>query len=236
MQAIDRVEAATEADELAYVLSHDLRASARALKELPAWIREDLKESAIELPEDINGHVDLLVRHADRLDRMLLDLLKYSRVGRKEPATIIDVASLLPNALLKMQIAPPKDVQIEGNIEGRLNIAPCEAADLIHILVDNALMHGGDTIRLSCETTESHVELRVCDDGPGIPEHKVEAVFLPLQTSMRRDEAEGTGMGLAIANKIVTQASGQIFVSQTGTQFAVIVRFPCASRMACAHH
>ena len=57
--------------------------------------------------------------------------------------------------------------------------------------------------------------LTVSDDGPGIPPQFREAVFDPLRTLKPRDVCEGSGMGLAIARKIVTRLGGTISLAET---------------------
>ena len=71
-----------ETDDIIYRISHDLRASVRALQDLPTWIDEDLKQAAISIPAPTGRHLELIASHACRLDLMLTGLLEYSRVGR----------------------------------------------------------------------------------------------------------------------------------------------------------
>ena len=82
MVPVTRTEPSSELENFVYIVSHDLRNSARALTEVPQWLREDLQDLGLAVDEDFRENLDLLERHAKRLDRMLLDLLVYSRVGR----------------------------------------------------------------------------------------------------------------------------------------------------------
>ena len=82
--SIPIAEADTETDELIYRISHDLRASVRALQELPNWVVEDLNSTPIALPQATSRHLELISSHACRLDLMLTGLLEYSRIGRMQ--------------------------------------------------------------------------------------------------------------------------------------------------------
>ena len=94
---VDEVE--TETDEIIYRISHDLRASVRALQELPSWIAEDLDRAALRLPAPTSRHLELVADHACRLDLMLTGLLEYSRVGRMQPITAVAPRDVLEDVL-----------------------------------------------------------------------------------------------------------------------------------------
>ena len=64
-----------ELDEFIYLISHDVRGSVRALLELPQWIAEDLQEAGIPVDGSVATSIEMMNRHAGRLDRMLVDLL-----------------------------------------------------------------------------------------------------------------------------------------------------------------
>jgi len=99
LMKIEPAEPASELDEFVYIVSHDLRNSARALSEVPVWLREDFSANGVELTVDMREDFDLLERHARRLDRMLLDLLVYSRVGRLQEVTRVDLSLVLERVL-----------------------------------------------------------------------------------------------------------------------------------------
>ncbi len=92
-------ESDSETDDLIYRISHDLRASVRALQELPGWIGEDLAQAAIRLPAPTERHLDLIASHASRLDLMLTGLLEYSRIGRMQPISAVKPAAVLEEVL-----------------------------------------------------------------------------------------------------------------------------------------
>jgi len=71
-------------EDLIYLISHDVRSSVRALLELPNWISEDLEEAGFPVQGQVAASIELMNRHTSRLDRMLVDLLTYSRIGRMQ--------------------------------------------------------------------------------------------------------------------------------------------------------
>lgn len=93
-----------ELDQFVHHISHDLRASVRALRDLPTWIESDLAEAQIELPSDASEYLQMMQKHALRLDRMLLDLLTYSRVGRRQEVRVVDLSETLDEALNQLSI------------------------------------------------------------------------------------------------------------------------------------
>jgi light-regulated signal transduction histidine kinase (bacteriophytochrome) len=80
-----------ELEDVVYILSHDVRGSVRGLLELPQWIKEDLVEQGYEITGSLAQCFVLMIPHMSRLDRMLIDLLEYSRVGRKQSMRTIDL-------------------------------------------------------------------------------------------------------------------------------------------------
>ena len=116
--------------------------------------------------------------------------------------------------------------------------AGAQLEQVLRNLIGNAIKHHdkqrGEVI-VSAETTGDLVELIVRDDGPGIAPEFHEKIFQLFQTLKRRDEVEGSGMGLAIVRKLVERQNCQISVQSqgngTGTQF----RFQWPTSRATAH-
>src|SRR5690606_24628061 len=82
-------------------------------------------------------------------------------------------------------------------------------------LVSNALKHHDrDTgeVHIDVEDAGQHYVFRVRDDGPGIPLNYRERIFGLFSTLKRRDEVEGSGMGLAFVQKVVRRLGGQVSV------------------------
>lgn len=222
--------ASSEFEDFIYLISHDVRNSVRALIELPQWIEEDLAEAGVKLDGSVAESIELMNRHTGRLDRMLVDLLTFSRVGRMQELREIEVDLTLTDVLEEMRIPPGFNLSAElaSNV---LVLGDRDAPTLLTQLISNAIKHHDGTrgdITLRLENAAGTAILTVEDDGPGIPEEHRDRVFAAMTTLKPRDEVEGSGMGLAIVKKIAETYGGTVELSggSNGRGTKVVVTFP----------
>lgn len=203
-------------DEFIYILSHDVRGSARALIEIPKWIKEDLSEQGIGLPEDVSENLELMDRHARRLDKMLVDLLTYSRVGRDGAFQPLNIASALQDARSKISLPP--NFEVLKNLDCvQLWLSSADASALFLALLSNFAKHHNrerGVIQFSTFEENGRCILLIEDDGPGIPKNHWDRVLRVATTLKSRDEVEGSGMGLATIRKIIDHYGGQLDFEQ----------------------
>ncbi len=212
-----------ELDEFAYVASHDLKAPLRAIVNLAGWIAEDAGE---RLPTHSREHLEKLRGRALRMERLLDDLLTYSRIGRRDGV----VEGVKIDALIQDMIyllAPPAgfDVVMHGEMPVLLTVrTPLEL--VFRNLIGNAIKHhhqpAQGIIQISAQDLGDFVEFVISDNGPGIDPQYHERIFGMFQTLRPRDELEGSGMGLAIVKRAVEYRSGTITVESVegiGTTF-----------------
>jgi len=206
-------EANQSLDAFAYVASHDLKAPLRDIANLSTWIAEDARGC---LPEGSHRHLELLRDRVARMERMLDDLLAYSRAGRiRSRAEQVTVGALVDEAVA---LAGPLDgVEIRrAGTELSLTTPRTPLVQVLRNLVENAIKHhGGPGGLVAIEAAEAPNDMCrfvVADDGPGIPAEFRERVFQPLQTLRPRDQVEGSGMGLAIVKKLVEAHGGTVGV------------------------
>ena len=211
-----------ELDQYVYVASHDLKAPLRAIASLSEWIEEDL---AGKLPEESSHQMQLLRGRVYRLQSLIDGLLAYSRIGRTE--IILDtfnVEELLQDII--KALAPPPLFKIEIN----LAMPPLRAKkwlfkQVFFKLIDNAIKHHHcpvGHIHISVEEQSDFYQFAISDDGPGIAEEFHKKIFILFQTILARDVKENTGIGLAIAKKIVETEGGKIWLKSqddAGTTF-----------------
>jgi PAS domain S-box-containing protein len=203
-----------ELDQFAYSASHDLRAPLRAIKNLAQWISEDARDV---LPQESQQHLELMHQRIDRMERLLTDLLTYSRVGReKHQAETIDTTRLVHEVV--EFLAPPPGFSIRvGSLPHVVGPRP-PLEQVFRNLIGNAIKHhdrpdGRIEIDAVAEKGEGDfIEFLVRDDGPGIPEQYHEQIFQLFQTLKPRDQVEGSGMGLALVKKIVENQGGTIIL------------------------
>lgn len=215
----------TELDKFAYVASHDLRAPLRAIENLAGFIREDIGD---DIPLESRKHLDLMSRRIKRLDQLLTSLLDYSRVGRTElPVEKLDVVATIAG-IGEMILRDEFELSINGHI-GPFYSYRSPLEQVVRNLVDNAQKHhdqAAGKISVDIKRDGQFLLLAVRDDGPGIPQKFHERVFGMFQTLKPRDDTEGSGMGLAILQKLADSFGGSIVVksdpeTERGTRFEV---------------
>jgi PAS domain S-box-containing protein len=202
-------------EQFAYVASHDLKAPLRAIDSLAGWLEEDLGPA---LKDENRKHLSLLRQRTKRMERLLEDLLAYSRAGRVTadvapvaiPHLVAEIAELLnPPAGFSVQLLPT------GTAPAGFATAVTPLRQVLYNLVANAVKHhdrAQGAIEVGVESKGDLVEFTVADDGPGIAPEFHRRIFGMFQTLRPRDEVEGSGMGLAMVERIVTRYGGQVTV------------------------
>ena len=225
--SIPVAEADSEIDEMIYRISHDLRASVRALQELPGWIVEDLDKAAISLPEPTGRHLELVASHAGRLDLMLTGLLEYSRIGRMQPIASVKPAIVLAEVIDDLGFS--SKVSVKSSLDrGNIQMGHADLKRLFSILLTNAVrFHPEKAPRIEVSggpATGKDWVIEVADNGPGIPADKVEFVQRPMTKLVSRDVDPGAGMGLAILRKIAWTYGGSLQITAPKGGSGTIVR------------
>lgn len=199
-------------EDFIYLISHDLRNSVRALTELPLWVKEDLEKSGVQIPGPVNEHFAMMTQQMRRIDRMMIDLLIYSRVGRMQEVEQVALDGALDAVLSDVRV--PAGFTLERRIDcPQIEIGSRDIMTLLTALVSNAVKHcdhDGCKITVGSRDLGDSIEISVTDEGPGIPVKFRETVFEPMQTLRPRDEVEGSGMGLASVRKIAEFYGGEV--------------------------
>ncbi len=214
--SIPLAEAKSETDELIYRISHDLRASVRALQELPSWVIEDLASASVSIPPPSGRHLELIADHACRLDLMLTGLLEYSRVGRMQAIGPIKPSRVCQDVIEDLGVADAASLTVALDT-GNVQMGDADLARVFSILLTNAMRFNTaqqPRIDVSGGPIDARYwRLRVTDNGPGIPEQKRDLVLQPMTKLVSRDVDPGAGMGLAILRKIAMTYGGEVVIS-----------------------
>ena len=205
-----------ELDQFAYIASHDLKAPLRAVSSLATWLSEDAGDV---LPETSKGHLAKLHGRIERMERLLDDLLAYSRADRKMgSAEAVDLTTLVPEITDLLVVPEDFTVRVGGEVTS-LHTSKVALETVLRNLIGNAIKHHDrtdGTVEVAAfvrgEEEEGKLEVKVSDDGPGIDKRFHERVFTIFQTLKPRDVVEGSGVGLAIVKKIVERRGGQVSV------------------------
>ena len=211
-----------ELDNFAHVASHDLKAPLRAIDNLASWISEDIEDR-----DAVIEHVQMLRLRSQRMNRLLEDLLEYSRVGREESKIKEVDLNVMARDLFDLA-SPPKGFCLD--IVGELptfNALATPLEQVLRNLISNAIKHHDQPngcIGISCRDEGSHYDIIISDDGPGIAAEFHQKIFGMFQMLRARDDVEGSGMGLAMVKKIVENYGGAIALKSVlgeGSEFHV---------------
>ncbi len=197
-------------DEFLGHAAHDLRAPLRTIRNMLQLIEEDYGPA---LEPDA---VDLLLRAqraAGELDGLVIETLSYIRLGQYRPdRQWIDANLIVDAAIAALQAQiDERGVTITREALGMVYADSTLLRRLMQNLIGNAVQHGGDRqplqVVVGCDRRGREVELRVDDNGPGIPPELQDRLFEPFRRGSRR----GYGLGLAIARRIVEAHGGRIW-------------------------
>ena len=212
-------------EQFAYVASHDLKAPLRAIELLVQWITEGLNGYDTN---NVQENLGLLAKRTQRLNRLLDDLLAYSRAGRKIGAHRgADVHALVLDVVQLLNAPETISISIEGKLP-TLQTYPAPLEQVFRNLINNAVKHHPGPegrIVVSCEEQNDHYVFAVADDGEGIPIQYADRVFEMFQTLKPRDQVEGSGMGLAIVNRIVQWQGGRIWFESPPSGRGTVFKF-----------
>ncbi|GGP67862.1 PAS domain S-box protein [Shewanella saliphila] len=199
-----------ELHNFAYVASHDLKSPLRGIDQLASWLEEDLQG---KLSDEDAEYLTLMRGRINRMEKLLDDLLTYSRAGKKADAIhAVNVKDVVEN-VFDLCNTQNRFKLVFNSTVGDIITASVPLEQVLRNLINNAIKHhhtGSGTVSVSVTTTGRFYEFTVSDDGPGIPEQYAEKVFTMFTTLKPRDEVEGSGMGLAIVKKIVVAMGGDI--------------------------
>jgi PAS domain S-box-containing protein len=216
-------------EQFAYVASHDLQEPLRAVDGYVKLLQRHFPNRLnAEMQEYINGAVD----GAERMQRLITDLLAFSRVGtRSVTFALADLNALLSAALDNLQVTITESgTQVTSDPLPSLPVDATQFVLVFQNLIGNAIKFR------SQQTPKIHVGARkererwlfwVQDNGIGIESEYFERIFQIFQRLHSRKHYPGTGIGLAICKKIVERHGGGIWVeSQPGQGSTFYISMP----------
>ena len=217
-------------NEFLSVVSHELRTPLTSIRGSLGLISSG---ALVELTPQAERMVSIAVESSDRLTRLINDILDIERIqSGKLPMSLgpRSAADLLRTTAVEMSgLADANQVSIElGEVPGRVLADRDRIVQTLTNLVGNAVKFSpaGGTVRLETVVGCDSVTFAVHDDGRGIPEDKLEAIFEPFEQVDSSDAREkgGTGLGLAISRGIVERHGGRIW-AESRTGHGATVRF-----------
>lgn len=169
-----------------------------------------------------------MTEESDRLIRLVNDLLVLARAdaGRSLAHDPLEVLPILEEA--RRMGYPDRAIRLEAAETGLRILGDRDAfKQILLIALDNALKHTAGEIILRALRRENHVEIQVCDLGPGIPPEKLEHIFERFYRGVDNATLPGFGLGLPIAKALTENMGGQIKMSsEIGQGSTLTLRFP----------
>jgi PAS domain S-box-containing protein len=208
-----------ELEQFAYVASHDLQEPLRMVASFTQLLAKRYKD---KLDADANEFIGYAVDGANRMEKMINDLLSYSRVEtRGKPFEAVGCTAILNQALTNLRmVIEETGAMITQDPLPTVMGAESQLVQLFQNLIDNAIKFRREEpprIHVSAEDRGNDWFFSVKDNGIGIDPQYNERIFIIFQRLHRREEYPGTGIGLTICKKIVERHGGRVWVdSQPG--------------------
>ncbi len=201
-------------EQFAYAASHDLQ---EPLRMVSSYLQLIEGRYADELDANGEEFLEYAVDGAERMREMIDALLEYSRVEtRGQPLEPIDLDDVLEDVIddLQLQIQET-NAEITTERLPRVEGDASQLRQVLQNLLSNALEYSGDEpprVHVDAERRGDEYVVSVHDEGIGIPPENQDSVFEVFQRLHSREEYDGTGIGLALCERIVERHGGEIWV------------------------
>jgi signal transduction histidine kinase len=212
-------------EQFAYVASHDLQEPLRMVASYNQLLARRYKG---KLGEDADEFIGFTVEGVTRMQRLINDLLAYSRVGTRGGERVeVDLAKVFETTVQNLEQAI-KDTGAIVTADPLPKVVADEPQmmQLLQNLIGNAIkFHGEDVpkIHVGVKAQAKQFEFSVKDNGLGIDPQYFERIFVIFQRLNPRENYPGTGIGLAICKKIVERHGGRIWVESAPGQGSTVL-------------
>lgn len=216
-QKQDLARSNNELQQFAYVASHDLQEPLRMITSYLELLERRYKG---QLDAKADRFIAYAVDGAARMQILIDDLLKYSRVGsRSHTLEQVDCGAILQHALRNLQVAIVESkATITHSALPEVNANITQLTQLFQNLIGNAIKfrrQDPPEIQIGVKQTDGKWLFSVQDNGIGIESQYCDRIFAIFQRLHNRTDYPGTGIGLAICKKIVERHGGTLWVEST---------------------
>jgi PAS domain S-box-containing protein len=203
-----------ELEAFTYSVSHDLRAPLRAID---GFSRVLLEEHAAQLTPEGQRLLSVVLKNSQEMGRLIDDLLVFARLGRQPlRAQRVDMAPLVRQVIDDLRSGEPSRA-VEVDV-GSLPLAPCDPTLIRQVwmnLIGNAFKYtrprDAGRIDISGASRDGECVYSVKDNGVGFDMRYAHKLFGVFQRLHPADQFEGTGVGLALAHRIIQRHGGRIW-------------------------
>lgn len=218
-------------ERFAYVASHDLQ---EPLRMVASYTRLLARRYRGRLDERADKYIDYAAGGAERMKKLIQDLLSYSRIGTQGGEAVPTDSGEVLTAVLRDLYLRIRDCEARVTVEPLPTVLadPRQLRQLLQNLVENALKFSGEeapAVRVSGRLEGAWAVLSVADEGIGIEPQYFDRIFEIFQR-LHAGDARGTGIGLALCKRIVERHGGRIWVeSEPGAGATFHFTLPAAS-------
>ncbi|WP_394738944.1 PAS domain-containing sensor histidine kinase [Natronococcus roseus] len=225
-----RLEVSNEhLEQFAYAASHDLQEPLRMVSSYLQLIERRYKD---DLDDDGEEFLEFAIDGADRMRDMIEGLLEYSQVDtQSDSVESIDLNAVLEDVLEDLHVRiVESDAEVTVEDLPRLEGDASQLRQLFQNLLDNAITYSGDEpprIRVSADRRHNDWVISVDDEGIGIDSKDQDRIFTVFDRLHSHGAYEGTGIGLALCQRIVERHGGEIWVDSEpgeGATFSFTLR------------
>jgi PAS domain S-box-containing protein len=212
-----------ELEAFSYSVSHDLRAPLRAVN---GFSRILLQDYGSQLAPEAQGYLRMVSENAQQMGRLIDDLLAFSQLGRQQLRT----QRVLPAEVVRGALdglAPEREGREVQIVLDELAVCQADPVLLRQVyvnLLSNALKftrrRADARIEIGCRELEGEVTYFVKDNGAGFDMRYADKLFGVFQRLHRAEDYDGTGVGLAIVNRIVHRHGGRVWAEAAVDQGA----------------
>lgn len=222
-----------ELEQFAYIASHDLQEPLRKVMTYGDFLKEEYSN---KMDKDGQYYINTMIKASSRMSKLINNLLEYSRITTKgDTFKLVRLYTILEDALDNLEIKiKEKNATIDYHrshavLKGDAN----QLTQLFQNIISNSLKYIKDDVKPVITITEKKrkddmLEVSISDNGIGFDEKYLEKIFLPFQRLHSKNKYEGTGIGLAICNKIVTRHNGEIIAKsrlEEGSTFTIALPY-----------
>jgi signal transduction histidine kinase len=202
-----------ELEAFSYSIAHDLRTPLRIVHGYSEMLQEDYKQS---LDEDGKRILRNIQQNASKMGRLIDDLLAFSRLGKKElllnPVNMNELTREVTDDLNKsVHHIAQINIAVLPNIPGDYSLL----YQVLYNLISNAIKYSSrkphPQIQIASETLNTEIIYSIKDNGAGFDMKYAGKLFNVFQRLHTDTEFEGTGIGLAIASRIIGKHNGKIW-------------------------
>lgn len=234
-------ESNAELEQFAHISSHDLQEPLRKIQTFAHIVKDELAEFS---NENARRYVEKIISTSTRMSKLLKDLLSFTKINQQEPQTTVDLNEIISQIREDLELA---FVQNNATLTCEnlpvIKGSPAQLKQLFYNLINNSIKYRkadeAPHVSISCSMMEAekrktyknldnteYWEIVVKDNGIGFDQRYASQIFTVFQRLHSHSSYEGTGIGLAIAKKVVINHSGEIFAISSpgkGSEFHLML-------------